>query len=442
MDRCRLHQPGGPRRKIRQVRIMHRIYRHAARVVVHLGEHTPGSGALFAELEKADEDLASISFYVSPNLNATIIEELEQLLQRPWFSRVWVTQEAASNEELKFMCGNSVVSRRALDGCFFGYSAYNKVLTKRALPITFRGPFQLRQSLETDAVSYLMSLLIQSRECVASDERDKVFALKSLVNMKHQGSLDRLIDYTKDAESLFQEIALLFLSRFDAAFLVCTRHPHQRDMPSWVPDWSQSLPLRSGWLLDQRCAVDGWSSDRMYRVVPNPKASIALCTYGAEYARITHFSEPFVFERIEDVELPIVALYHNSRPLCDMFHLDARESGAHHRFGWPIWDAMRNMCPATLHSLLSGSGTFYNATSNRDNARPDLYQRWAYFYLRLQGSCIALLDNGVLTVVPQAAQVGDVICLISGAPAPCLLRPLEEGYWKMASGDCPIPGLL
>jgi hypothetical protein len=49
---------------------------------------------------------------------------------------------------------------------------------------------------------------------------------------------------------------------------------------------------------------------------------------------------------------------------------------------------------------------------------------------------ICLLDNGDLTIAPANAELGDVVCILSGAVSPCLLRQHADGTWGLISGDC------
>ena len=60
------------------------------------------------------------------------------------------------------------------------------------------------------------------------------------------------------------------------------------------------------------------------------------------------------------------------------------------------------------------------------------------FYDALQNCAICLLESGELAIVPGDAQPGDVICIISGTTAPCVLRPDRDGCWILVSGDCHI----
>lgn len=56
----------------------------------------------------------------------------------------------------------------------------------------------------------------------------------------------------------------------------------------------------------------------------------------------------------------------------------------------------------------------------------------------LQQCRISLLETGELMVVPASARCGDIVCILSGSNAPCLLRPNQDGNWTLISGDCYI----
>lgn len=130
-------------------------------------------------------------------------------------------------------------------------------LLHRCLPnweFTRRLPFTWAPDVEVDSKSKtlirdrLWISLIASRELLASDSRDKIFAMKALIGKQHV-ELDPLIDYSKTPEQVFTSLAKIFLHRFGLKILGMVRHGHDLNMPSWVPDWSQNTP----WGFDLKC---------------------------------------------------------------------------------------------------------------------------------------------------------------------------------------------
>jgi hypothetical protein len=51
------------------------------------------------------------------------------------------------------------------------------------------------------------------------------------------------------------------------------------------------------------------------------------------------------------------------------------------------------------------------------------------------------MDNDQLAIVPEAAQPGDIVCILRGTVTPCLLRRDCDGCWSLVSGDCYIFGI-
>jgi hypothetical protein len=45
-------------------------------------------------------------------------------------------------------------------------------------------------------------------------------------------------------------------------------------------------------------------------------------------------------------------------------------------------------------------------------------------------------EDDTIGIAPQNAQAGDVVCIIKGAYAPCILRQTARDQWSLVSGDC------
>lgn len=128
-----------------------------------------------------------------------------------------VMQEAAPNLHVAYMCGDSRASVQVLEGCLMGYKMHGTLVTKRQRPVTLTGPVLASELyIHDNAASYLWLFLHESRECLSTDPRDKLFALRSLMPA-YQERLDHIIDYTKSVVQVFMETAKFLLpvySRF------------------------------------------------------------------------------------------------------------------------------------------------------------------------------------------------------------------------------------
>jgi hypothetical protein len=226
-----------------QVRMMDRVFARASRVIVDLGDETPGSRLLFDELQEAEEVNKLTGKYTRLRPNDRIVQELGCLYRRPWFSRIWVVQEVVANPNVTIMCGNCQSSWAALSSCDMGYSV-TRVDSMEDPPILrMKSPYNLS---EYKLPNGLWKILLDTRSLVASDPRDRVLAILSLLG-PGLDIRDQLVDYSQSTEVIFTRVGKLLLSQVGLKLLTAARYGHVREMPSWVPDWSQKH-YRCCWL--------------------------------------------------------------------------------------------------------------------------------------------------------------------------------------------------
>jgi hypothetical protein len=158
---------------------MDEIYKGAYQVIAYLGEETPSSSVLFRELATVEEEPASGNRRPRPSPTDEIVRALIDLFERPWFSRVWVLQEAFHAQRLTFMCGISTVEYEVLLYCLWGYG------NPPHFPVTgqekLKGVFEVglevgpNQNIFCKNEGYsLFCLLERTRHCLATDPRDHV----------------------------------------------------------------------------------------------------------------------------------------------------------------------------------------------------------------------------------------------------------------------------
>jgi hypothetical protein len=310
-----------------QVCIMNKIFHSALGVRVHLGEETPGSCVLFEELVDADKSLLSTGTCNRLPSSDIIAKELDNLFQRPWFRRVWVLQEVQQKRSVTFMCGSAGASWAALRDCLFGYGR-GTLITRHPLPLALDLIYDPSPGPSSTQLS-LWILLFQSRDCLATDPRDKVFALSSLIRSV-QTDMDFLIDYTESVEEIFIKCGLFLLPTLGLRLLTAIRHPHNREMPSWIPDWSQRLPLGFSFFSPDLYETESGSveprrwnppdTDTFFVHLPSRtgSGSLKLNVMGVRYAQITHSSRTFSFNRLEDAEAQMKELYYHLDNLSEL----------------------------------------------------------------------------------------------------------------------------
>jgi hypothetical protein len=314
-----------PAERASQVRIMDKIFGRASEVIVFLGKELQYSRSLFGELAAAEELINDDRDLDLPFPERAIICELENLFRHPWFKRVWVIQEVCAKSSVTIMCGCASTSFDALRSLYFGYQ-HNTAVTADHWPLPLEWIYRHPKELATPELT-LWHRLYSSRDCQATDPRDRVFALKSLVGSR-QPKMDFLVNYTQSVEDCFTQIGQFLLPVLGLRLLTAVRHTHNLKMPSWIPDWSQNHPLNhlffflpeaengvSGAAIDQDASClesPGQPTDgRQYYVSGKGSECMELLVKGCQYARMKERSQVFSFVDLEDAGKQMKRLYHS-----------------------------------------------------------------------------------------------------------------------------------
>ena len=213
---------------------------------------------------------------ISPEWHALI-----NLLQHPWFERVWVVQEAISASSVSVLYGSEEVSLDAFQWVvesicsswmakqMSGLTTAQINFTRASLPsamISLRQMHSMRSVERTIGTKEsLHNLLIRFSRNKSTEPKDKIFALMGLSAEAEQdtsiGRLLRLsprlpttINYARSDQDVFIETARNLLTREASAFriplsilpLAGIGYPRLvKKLPSWVPDWSNVPPAYS-----------------------------------------------------------------------------------------------------------------------------------------------------------------------------------------------------
>lgn len=238
-----------------QILMMKKIYAEARAVIVWLGEddeYTIPALDLIQTLGSMEHDkIRQLDPFkemnrVESDSNCIVDENSfiawSQLLQRSWFSRIWVLQEHAHARQVFFMCGSYPIDHeklvRVLEYSRWShYPRFCDTKTARAVDeaiIAFKIGNWLRKG---DSVG-LTGAIVLTRSFKCSDPRDKVFALLGFYN-----ECDEFLpDYTKSVEEVCTEATkfqLRYSEDLSALSLVEDRRYRQlTSLPSWVPDYS------------------------------------------------------------------------------------------------------------------------------------------------------------------------------------------------------------
>ena len=259
--------------KSAQVRKMQEIYGRSKEILIWLGPEGDGSASAMAlattistywadhgldlndaETEFRSKSLADLSTLLDQcncKFDSAPVEAFRLLLARDWFERVWTVQEAAAPVKTKtIQCGNSKID-------WWGFIAAAKFLSHAIVrpdlkvyfphvdpvrPTSLRGLFNLdhlQRLIESGRYQTdLLGTLANYRHYKATEKRDKVYALLSLVT---EALPDVLVcDYSLDAPTIYLKVAEHCILYRDSLECLGYCNPSSRDLelPSWVPNWS------------------------------------------------------------------------------------------------------------------------------------------------------------------------------------------------------------
>lgn len=229
-----------------QVQRMGDVFASAVMVIAWIGPVADDSDLALEELEKYCEDYDLPSFKLWTDLHserfATLpFASIKALLARPWFKRVWVGQEVALNEQVIFVCGQRDINRRKLLDSFGKYwissmfwrgdGYYSNILRfehSKSLPF--------REFLSNDEASFSFGV---GSELESSDPRDFVYSSFGRISDIEACGLH--VDYTKSVEEVYTELAEASIRAGSFGFFDVLRPSSTyRNLPSWVPDWSET----------------------------------------------------------------------------------------------------------------------------------------------------------------------------------------------------------
>ncbi|KAK5660007.1 hypothetical protein OQA88_13475 [Cercophora sp. LCS_1] len=397
--------------KAKQIRLMGDIYQGAIHVAVCLGEG-PSFLAflLFRELKTLKKTLGALSdamltMHVSgylPRQRTDLllrarIKALVDLLQHPWFHRVWVVQEVVMArhvtfhygdetmpmttfyEMVEFFTNNVIVYVMLLylgsDGSFQG-PYKTATMSSRFLSLPTVGQYRVSK-LRSEPRS-ISDILRDFGAREATQPIDKVFALIGI--SKEKAQLDSLVDYKRKPADILLDLAhfMLDTGRPELDLAGIGYGGWDTEVPSWVVDWTS--------LRDQSLEEAVWRTmvgDKTLKVRPAPPSAVDLLKFSLDFARASMTET-------------------HSRVKSGAGYVDSMFGSVGSSFMAP-----HNVEKyGEMMKLASDGGPYFLFDSNR-GSDPMMF---------------CTTEKGYVGMVPPLSQPGDCIFLIFGSGVPYTLR--------------------
>ncbi|KAK4990240.1 hypothetical protein LTR66_006865 [Elasticomyces elasticus] len=420
------------------------IYRSAVCVIIDIGEVAGDSDyALDAILTCSEERLYDL------RQGIRIRDAVNKLYERSWFQRVWVLQEIymANKAEAIVLCGARVLPWSASTPKRIWVDSREAQETEHwhvGLPYTVPIPLAVgnHQTRQYTAREDLMSLLCQTRTCAATDPRDKVFALFSLLS---DAASEKLVaDYAESHTTVqvYTEIATWLLSKVGISCLSFVVEQSglpgiPQELPSWVPDLSSQC--RPEWVIG---FGDKYSPITASRTT-NTVARVAHSAQGAPVLKarglvadvivsLCKMSRNYITNTRIMTDTPTVQEFvrqsYRRRLLRGEVHLALPVYAQH-------WVPCTEETRIHPHDWAQEYGLPLDLTG--DESDNDIAEKIMAFYVGRQLGISELEYPGV---VPNGAQPGDLICVLLGGALPFILRKTDDHFRLI--GESYIYGLM
>lgn len=208
-----------------QVPLMGQIYSCARSTIIYLGDESEAVKGL-VEGDQATRNLEAV---------------LEDIVERPWFTRTWVFQEHVLSVDPWIQLGRQRIRWREICKLLppmmtdsAAPTRYNALQTSRKHVLR---QMEMVRSSGTDRT--LLNILKLRAGCRASDPRDVIFAHMGMITDEKDVSKYLKVDYNASIREVYTSAARYALASFGlgVAARSINRPQGLTHLPSWVPDW-------------------------------------------------------------------------------------------------------------------------------------------------------------------------------------------------------------
>lgn len=476
--------------KSEQVKNMGRVYRNAMKVLVWLGDDTESiatkvfemiteinayCGELFVQHDRYYFSMPQLKNPHPIPVKKAPWTRLSKLFYLPWFQRAWTVQECALAKRCRMYWGASdidIADVFEVPVWCSRYAPLNSLVTKHGIEyfgkllsifqsihcyFKGRGRWQKsRPGLEYESSCWSLStfgnVLRAGSLLEATDPRDYVFAFLgcSLGQTEdHQPIID--VNYLLSKEELWYQVACSLIRRTsEGPWLLSTVKHEGRavisdpNRPSWVTYWSKNTPRR---MLGYRSFIysAGGSPDRFEAT---PRQGSTLEVIGSVFDSVTWKSTPFqegdfILGRFWDPNT-----FTHEEPAIDRFWKET--SAAAESLGCKIDQDTFGMA-LMMPGRFKGERPEYHQETLKEYCRAarseckgvdptnEVMYRLAW---NVRDKCLFLTSKGRIGLCTAAVvAVGDLCCILAGAPVPFLLTPATKQQHKLVE-ECYIHGVM
>lgn len=461
-----INQSSIPERN-KQVPLMRDIYWNAQQCIIDLGEEQEGSAPAFERAMTIDEELRrnvgdAEGGNGEPEFSRVEFAGICYLFSRPWFSRIWVFQEAVLAVDVSILYGLRSITWGQL--CTLALS-FDRYFTERpdawavyysldnlqpahleplqiALPL-FLTMAELRRAGNAVPPRRITKLLRKTLPMAATDPRDKIYGLLGLATGKM--SFDIQPDYATPTATVYREFARTVLKHGDMRILSDAGNNNHSiaGLPSWTPDWT-------AWSYKPFVSVSVYracGARKKIQLVSSPTNPNTIYIVGGIVDTVQFVSKSLPRGKRTPLKR-VVNVRFQRRALVE--RLDSYPTGEDiFEAYWRtlLYDRIEDSDGFAVKAPPEYGGYYQDYLRCCELVQEDPFvelptdlQQHLLIYVVEAGERFCVTQNGYMGNVPPSTLPGDKICVLYGARVPFVLR--EEGASYRIIGDCYIHGLM
>jgi hypothetical protein len=438
-----------------QVAIMRDIYKSSQRIIIWLGLackcHVYFAMDAYTHYVNQYQDKyhsQDWSRFPRTEIPDEVIEAIDCLSARDWWSRSWIVQEASTPDVPKEVwCGHKRVSWEALE--FVQRLLWDIAAEEQAMIPPGRNECleylnKLAEARRGDTTTSLLDLLVEGRKFEATDPRDKIYAFLGIHADTH-GTASLPVDYSLPASKVYQQAAIHILETSDNLDLLLNCGSFRKQAtPTWVPDWSISGSHHS--ILRKNCNASG---DRSRQLTFEDGKNL-LILRGVHWDIVTDIVPRLLPPTVEippedhtDFVLKSPQFLEWVRAIAKLAYRDG-EDGQYPIPGLSITGALSllfQFIPSANTDLVSNplylSSLPFLEVLNGGSIGSNFFNVSAGVYMvhrRVTSLCVFRTERGYLGFGNEAITPGDAVTILYGLNSPVILRR-EPAAWQLL-GPC------
>lgn len=481
----------------RQIKMMRDIYSHAHRTIMWLGPADADTGLAFRAFARRAREwddntlrppaAISSSRYTPEEATAAL-----KLMQNRYFTRVWIIQEIVVSRAVAVVCGRFSMP---LDTLFSGaywyafslpkFSSDGRVTGTMGQTMIFDGLNPWRRAFHAHTVGdeslRLEHALVTTRNCSATDAKDRVFSLLGFTNNVSAETFP--IDYSASVADVYSRAtkAIVRSGYVDILSSVQRLPDSSTDLPSWVPDWRvpwDNVPLAARKWFYNASGRARWKTPRRGQHDASAAAAAAANDGGGELHRLK--MEGYLVDVVAQAFDPWEELKH--KDVHDFWFDECQMQEITRKYGlWGYYPLTREPIEqAYLRTLVADLLPGFRRWERRPTLDWRRLVRWAFPSKGHAYSCghgrsgsggdvrnlfsasmplevraelmhnikdfsrhrrLFITSGGFLGLGPAMTQRKDEVAILMGASVPFVGRERADGTWELL-GECYVHGIM